>query len=194
MPWLYRNYLIYGRISINSSLGQNLWIGIQEKTNASTYLPNGKTYFSLIPNDEWLKINGLNPIEQSDYFIEKYKAEIKNHPSLWLKMYLIKLENFWLFREGIGMEYSVKIKRFIPFYQVIYISILLLTLYFVYISKRNSIVIFSIPLALSFIHALFYVETRHRVITEPILFFMAACAAFMLLEKFSNKKNAKSLS
>lgn len=135
-PWIYRNYSIYHSISINSSLGQNLWLGVQPETSGSAYLLDNRTYYNLIPDSEWVMMSKLNAVQQSDYFQNKYVQIIQQHPSLFFKMYLIKLKNFWFFRDHIGTEYSPSIKRFIPLYFVAYSFVVLLVLFFVYYDKK----------------------------------------------------------
>lgn len=189
IPWLYRNYSIYNKLSLTSSVGQNLWLGIQEKTEGTANLPDGSSFYNLVPQYEWKIILRLNSEEQSDYFFEKYKRAFIDNPILLLKMYSIKLKHFWLFRTGLGTEYSTQIKSWIPFYKLIYIITLLLAIYFIIKAKINALVIFSIPFTLSLLHAIFYVETRHRIIIEPILLFMAICAIFILHSTIAQKRN-----
>lgn len=188
IPWLYRNYNIYERVSINSSLGQNLWLGIQEKTGGSAYLTNGDTYYSLLPESEWKFIEKLNAVEQSDYFLDKYKKKLRENPLLFSKMFLVKLNNFWIFREGIGTEYSESIKKLIPLYKITYTLILFLCIYYVFRYRRSALILFSIPISLSLFHAMFYVETRHRIIIEPILVFLCLCSIFAIIGYFKNGK------
>lgn len=188
-PWLYRNYTIYHKLSLSSATGQNLWLGIQEKTGGTANLPDGSNYYSLIPQEEWNVISGLNSEEQSDYFFIKYKQAIRDNPVLLFKMYIIKLKNFWTFRSNLGTEYNARIKKFIPIYKWAYSTILFLAIYFVAKAKKDMLVLFSIPVALSLFHAVFYVETRHRVIIEPILLFMAICAGYMLRSTLHRQKN-----
>jgi len=66
---------------------------------------------------------------------------------------------------------------------------LLLAIYFVTRAKKGALFIFSVPLALSLAQAVFYVETRHRVIIEPILLFMAISSVFILRATISAKKD-----
>lgn len=190
MPWLYRNYTIYNKLSLSSSTGQNLWIGIQEQTGGTTTLPSGDTYYKLISDSEWHSVQKLNSEEQSDYFMQKYRKEISNNPSLLLKMYLVKLNNFWLFRNGIGSVYNKKITGLLPIYKCIYLSVLLLAIGFILIVKKDAFLIFSIPLSLSLLQAVFYIETRHRIIIEPLLIFMAIGCLCIVQERLFRKKNA----
>lgn len=188
IPWLYRNYSIYHTLSINSSFGQNLWLGIQPETGGTTYLPNGRTYYSLIPEHEWKSIFQLNSVEQSAYFQEKYIQSIKLNPELFFNMYVLKLKNFWFFRAHIGTEYNPSIKRYIPLYLVGYSLILLLSTIYIYKDQKIAFFILSIPICLSLFHALFYVETRHRVMIEPMLLFMAICSIFIITPQLNKKR------
>jgi len=189
-PWLYRNHTIYHKFTVTSSTGQNLWLGIQQKTGGTTALTNGSNYYSLIQPEEWQSISKLNSEEQSDYFKDKYKQTIDDNPGLLVKMYLVKLQNFWLFRDNMGSEYSQQVKSLIPIYKWIYSFVLLLSFIFILLAKREARLIFSIPLSLSLLQAVFYIETRHRLIIEPILIFMAISTIYIIASTLSNKKNA----
>lgn len=192
-PWLYRNYTIYHKLSITSSLGQNLWLGIQEETGGTSNLQNGNSYYNLLTTDDWKKINTFNSEEESDYFIEKYKHAISNSPMLFVKMYFIKLKTFWWFRTGIGDQYTPTIKKWIPLYRWFYAIVLFLSIYYVFKNKKEALVISSIPVALSLFSALFYVETRHRVIIEPILLFMCVCSLFIICSEYIRRKYASAV-
>ncbi len=181
--WLVRNYFIYQKISINSDVGLNLWLGVQEKTEGTTAIENQKNYYNLLPESEWQQIAKLKPIEQSDYFKKKYLQECSNNFLVVVKMYFIKLKNFWLFRSGLGIEYSNQIQKWIPVYEIIYSIIFILSLLFVFLLRKKSILIFSFPVFLSLFQAIFYVETRHRIMIEPFLICMAIVVVFVLRNK-----------
>jgi 4-amino-4-deoxy-L-arabinose transferase-like glycosyltransferase len=53
-PWLYRNYATFGRVSLSSNVGINLWIGNHEGANGSfTFPPTGNPLHSL--DDDYLR-------------------------------------------------------------------------------------------------------------------------------------------
>ena len=139
------------------------------------------------PSADMKILPALDPTEQSDYFFEKYLQTCIKNPMLVIKMFVVKLKNFWFFREGIGTEYSPAIKAWIPLYKGFYLVMLSLSLFFLIKGKKDALVIFSIPVALSLFHAVFYVETRHRVMIEPVLLYMAVCAIFILTSSFEKK-------
>ena len=185
--WLVRNYGIYNRFSLNSSFGQNLWIGIQEESDGSAYMPDGKTYYTTLTNNEWGQVQLLSPPQQSDYFVAKYLEVMKSDPSRIIRMYCIKLKNFWWFRKGIGIAYNEKANLLIPFYKAFYVLTFLFSLLALVMIGKRSLLLFSFPLALSLVQAIFYVETRHRALIEPILIFFAITGCFILVNKFRTK-------
>jgi hypothetical protein len=178
LPWLLRNYTIYHAVSINSSFGQNLWLGIQEETGGSAYLNNGQTYYHLLSNDEWKRMGKLNPVEQSNEFLKKYRATMQEDPGLIVKMFGIKMKNFWWFRQGIGTEYSPAMKAWMPVYQVVYVMILILAVLCMILLRKNLTYLIGFLITFSIFQSLFYVETRHRIIIEPILIWMGMLVVY----------------
>jgi 4-amino-4-deoxy-L-arabinose transferase-like glycosyltransferase len=189
MPWVVRNYFIYDRVSINSSVGQNLWLGIQEATDGSAYTADGVDYEILLSESDWQNLSKCGPLEQSDYFLNKYKEEVKKNPAHAIKMYFIKLKNFWWFRNGIGTEYGEKIRNLVPLYKVTFILILILSVFFVFKCKKETFVLLSFLIVLSLFQAIFYVENRHRVLIEPLLIFMAIGGGFIFVKGMQQKLN-----
>ena len=188
--WIARNYSIYHQVSLNSSFGQNLWIGIQEKSDGSTCMPDGETYYATLTDNEWEHVQQLSPPEQSHYFVSKYISVLRSDPERIVRMYFIKLKNFWWFRTGIGTAYNEKVNGFMPLYEIIYSSIFILSLLSLWLIGKKSMLLFSFPIALSLMHALFYVETRHRVIIEPLLLFFAIIGFFTIVKKLFSTKEA----
>jgi hypothetical protein len=189
-PWMARNYKIYGELSFNSSFGQNLWLGVQEKTNGTAYLGDGKnTYYSLLAPEEWQKINELDPVQQSNYFFDKYKSTLKESPDLVLKMFFVKLRNFWLLHPNSGSSYSSAVQNLVPVYNTVYLLVLLLSASFIFLVRNKSLILLLFLIFLSLLQAVFYVETRHRIIIEPFLIFMAIAAVFVLINKYRRTAN-----
>ncbi|MFT7614297.1 MAG: hypothetical protein ACI9J3_003279 [Parvicellaceae bacterium] len=180
--WMIRNHSIYGEWSLNSSYGQNLWIGIQEETEGTAQKANGQTYYSLMDDSTYAAISILNPVEESAYFTKKYQTELEKTPGLWSSMFVLKLKNFWWFRSNIGVDYGPGISDYIIFYKIGYVLLLIFGLLgFIVSNKYWRMVLLSI-LLLSLFQASFYVETRHRLLIEPALIIssLAAIQYFML--------------
>lgn len=182
LPWLIRNYNTDGIIGFESTAGRNLWKGVLSNSEGSCYLLNGKDYYSI--EEQYLNtINKLSPKEQNQFFVDRFMEIWTKHPKHAAKMYLLKLRNFWLFRPQIGNEYSASIQRYIPVYLTGYFVALALSLLALFMIGKRSLYLFSLPLGLSFFQSFFYVETRHRLIIEPILIFLSLTVIYLLKSK-----------
>lgn len=168
--WLIRNYQIYDQVTLNSSIGQNLWIGIQEETEGTAQLPDGNSYMTLLNDDERDYLDRVGPMQESSFFIEKFKSELSQDPSLWFEMMVLKFKNFWFFRSSLGVDHGDLVTR--PVRIVHRVSSFLLFVFafssFLLRKKQISYVMLSV-IALSLLQAIFYVETRHKLLVDPIL-------------------------
>ncbi len=183
---LARNVYAANHFALTSSVGENLWLGTLEETNGTTQLTSGKSYYELM-NSDMRKISRLKPNEQQDYFFKSYSKKFTNSPVKILKMFIVKLSNFWFFRKNIGIDYSIKIKKFIPLYKVAYLTVLMLSIIATFMIGRKAFLLWSALLTLSIIQAMVYVETRHRIIIEPFLVVFAVIAVFSFINKFKKK-------
>jgi len=189
--WMVRNHSIYEEWSLNSSYGQNLWIGIQEETEGTAQKANGQSYYNLMGDSTIAAINKLNPIEESVYFSLKYQNELEEKPGLWTSMFLVKLKNFWWFRSNIGVDYGPGISDLIIYYKIGYVFILIFGMIGFIVSDSHWRSVLLSILLLCLFQASFYVETRHRLMIEPFLIIGSVVAfqffMFKLFKKHENK-------
>ncbi|MBL4705610.1 MAG: hypothetical protein JKY54_13890 [Flavobacteriales bacterium] len=185
--WMVRNHSIYDSWNLNSSYGQNLWIGIQEATEGTAQLPNGESYYSLMDDSTIAAINSLGPVEESNYFIQKYRQEIAEHPGKWSHMYLLKIKNFWWFRTSLGVDYGAHVTGYLIYYKIGYCIILILGLLGFLASNRVWRTVLISMLLLSLFQASFYVETRHRILIEPFLIISSLLAVQAIYNYFKTR-------
>ena len=183
--WMFRNYAITGRLELNSATAQNLWIGIQEATDGSAHLPNGKNYLHLLSPAEASRLASMDAAGHSSFFREKWRSELDGHPGLWGKMMGVKLKNFWLYRSHLGIARII-----VPFpWVVIFYKIYAVILFGLVCTSwwlRNpplNIVLTSV-IALSVFQSVFYMETRHRLLAEPLLMLIALAAIAELVGRY----------
>jgi hypothetical protein len=170
--WLLRNGIIYGKFSYISSTGQNLWIGIQEDTEGTAQLPNGDSYYNLLSAEQLRTLSNLGPLEMNEYFLQLYKNQL-NGTVFW-RMYMIKIRNFWFSRSSLGVDYGGLIPSW--GYLVLRVYGLILVILILFSFQRRNFIIMSIffsILSLSVIQAIFYVEMRHRFVAEPLILLLA---------------------
>lgn len=188
--WIIRNYQYAQTISLNSSLAQNLWIGSLRETEGTANKPDGKTYYELLSEKEKQFYGRASTNERVNFFLGKYLNTVKHKPARIAGMFLIKLKNFWWFRTSLGVDYPNGVKKMVIYYKITYLILLFLALFSIAYTGRKLWIILSYPLLLSFFHALVYVETRHRLIIEPILLFLAIYALFHLYYKLKYRNES----
>lgn len=178
--WMYRNYKITREIQLTSSMGENMWIGVLPESEGTTYLKNGQTYYAAL-GEEFKNLGTLSASEQNEFYMNQYWKIVKEEPSRVVKMFFIKLKNFWFFRSDIGIDYSNEIKNLIPLYKFIYLLFLVLAVFASFKIGWKSFYLNSFLIALSLLQSYVYVETRHRIIIEPFLLFLAIVGVFYFI-------------
>jgi hypothetical protein len=185
---VYDNYKKTGKIAISNSLGIDIWKGTLAAGEGTNNLANGQTFYSALPDSDAKVFANLPANERNSFYMDKYLKTLQSNPKVVIEMFFIKLKNFWLFRKNMGIDYPDNVRVLVPVYMVFYLLILLLAIYAAIMIKREAWILLSFPIALSIIQAMVYVETRHRIMIEPILIFLAIIGVALLLNGF--RKNS----
>jgi len=174
-PRIYRGYKIYHRfIFIASTTSEILWRGNNPLTTGTGYNKDGIDILSSTDAAFKKKLFSLTEMGQYDFFKEEAIKYIKNHPADFLKLTLKKFIYFWSFSPTTGFMYP---KHWLIIYKLWYYFLaffFILGIYFNF-KKRNYnnlpliIFLFSFFLIFSFFQSIFYVDTRHRWLIEPLL-------------------------
>ena len=176
--WMYSTYQHNHSISIMSSTGVNLWIGIQQDTEGTAQLSNGDSYLSLLTSDEISFLEKSSPMQQNIFFTAKYWQERQADSNLWDKMMWMKLRNFWWFRTDLGVDYSPQLQKLVVLYKVAYALLLFAMLWGMILHPEKFWSLTLLLIGICFFQAWFYVETRHRVLIEPFMLLMAFTAVY----------------
>ena len=118
-----------------------------------------------------------------------YFSECRNDPGRAIKMFFVKMKNFWWFRTSIGTSYNGDVRSFIPFYKITYVLILLLSVAGIFIIGKRSFFLWIYLFTLSVMQSLVYVEMRHRIIIEPWLLFFAVISVYWIWFSFFKTRN-----
>jgi|TARA_Y100000310_G_scaffold111982_1_gene110401 hypothetical protein len=191
-PWLMRGYRLYGRATMAPMLSEVLWKGSLYGGDGSNYLLDGRTYNSVLSQGENEFLQGKPITVQNEFFRKKYVELRREDPQHVVAMYLMKLKNFWLYHKNIGIEYGDRIQSFLITYKLYVYFILVLNLGAVFLFNYKPLVLLSYPIGLSLVQSIFYVETRHRMITEPFLLFFGILTVLVLWERTIHKSNRQS--
>lgn len=185
--WMLRNHALLGTWSLNSATGQNLWLGVQEATEGTAQLADGRNYKALLTNAELATLQDRSPVEQSAFFAHRWRQAIGMDHGLWARMMGVKLRNFWLFRSQLGMHHHGIAQWAAVLYKV-YATIVFVLLLIAARYADPAVRLLLISLVLySIAQALFYVETRHRLVVEPVLLLIALSGAVALWPRIKQR-------
>ena len=188
LSWIIHNYVKDDFIGLISSGGKDMYKGVLPNSDGSNYLNNGNNYYEAFSRHETDSVARISAGAQNHYYMSKIYTQAKNNPGFVVKMFFLKLKNFWWFRSGVGNEQSGRINRFVPAYKITYGIILLLQVASLLIIGKRMWVVLATPVALSVLQAAFYVETRHRIIIEPLLIFIAVTVVIALINSRTTSK------
>jgi hypothetical protein len=165
--WMVRNYEKDNVFAMTSTSGKILWKGSLLQSDGSNYIEGDKNYYDYLPLDLKNKLAVSSVKEQDEMFKKAWRENWNEQSNDQVFHYFKKLNSFFFFRSGIGQEYSYH-SMMLNLYKLLYLILLI----------GGGITVFRFPnliglllpfFALGMFQAFFYVETRHRVIYEPIL-------------------------
>ncbi len=181
--WIWNTHSKAQSGNLFPNMGAAMWMGSLPQTEGSNNFENGKTFYAALSDSDMQVISKIPAASRDSFYAAKYSYKLKHNPGLVAKMFLIKFENFWLFRRAIGVDYPANIQKLIPIYKAVYVVILLLALFAAIRVGKEAWILLSLPFAVSLIHAMVYVETRHRIMFEPLLIFLAIIGVALLVKK-----------
>ncbi|MBP8877319.1 MAG: glycosyltransferase family 39 protein [Flavobacteriales bacterium] len=182
--WVLRNRAELGTWSLNSAMGQNLWLGVQEATEGTAQLADGRNYTALLTVAELVELQQRSPLEQSVFFTQRWRGSIGADPSLWGRMMGVKLRNFWLFRAQLGMHHQGVAQWATALFKGYAVGLFALLLIGAWFGNAAVRLLLSTLLLYSVAQALFYVETRHRLVVEPVLLLIAVSGVVAVWQRY----------
>src|SRR5262249_4936009 len=82
-PWIYRNYMLLGRVTLNTAAGMNLYMSFNPKATGGFYYPDEPEG---LPNGE---------AERSQFYAKKAFEFIKDHPLQAIRLAGAKQAHLW---------------------------------------------------------------------------------------------------
>lgn len=194
MPWLIRNYHLYNRFIFTTTCGEHFWRGNNPQASGSALTVDNIPILSATPPEFQGKVFSLNEIEQYEFFSGVAMEYIKTYPLVFLKNFIKKTRNFWLFSPQTGLTYP---KVWFYIYMCFYLPLLLsflVAVFFIFMRRQRVLYPYgafclSLFIIITFIQSLFYVETRHRWAIEPLLLTFSAYGFTSLQGLWIKRKN-----
>lgn len=179
-PWLQRNYALHARILMTTTEGQLLWAGNNPASTGTLWTVEGKPIYSTIPAALRKSLEGTGELAHSDAFRAEALLHINADPIASLRRWGRTMLYYWTFAPDYSNRHYYRHVPRIPFlaYRLLFPAIVLAALWGTVAAyqsgTREHLALWAVPVGLSFIHAVHYVEGRHRLLALPFLLILAA--------------------
>jgi hypothetical protein len=182
-PWVARNWAVLGRpVFITSSL-EDVWKGNNPISSGSSYLPSGRDIFSASPPELVARIRQAGELDLNEIFTQEVMAFVVHHPGEFASLTARKFVYFWWLSPQAGVLYPAAWPTAYGLYAAVILTFAVAGATAILRGGRSEErqllgTLATISLVLAVIHALSYVEGRHRWGIEPLLLLLTARGFF----------------
>jgi hypothetical protein len=185
LPWVGRNWLVLGQPVFISSGLEDVWKGNNPAASGSSYLASGQDVFTFMPTAMRARLRTASELELNDVFGAEIVEFVQHHPGDFLSLLGRKFYYFWWFSPQSGLLYPSSWLTAYQVYDALALGFAVLGT--VWIVRRGSPdarrllgLLLAISLTIAALHAMSYVEGRHRWGVEPLLLLLTAQGIFVL--------------
>lgn len=178
-PWVARNWLLLGQPLLISTGFEDVWKGNNRAATGSGYVAPDTTVFDVAPAQLIERLSNTDEVGANALFAEETLDFVQQRPAQFASLVVRKFYYFWWLPAEAGLLYP---RGWVSAYQVYTLTIYAFALIGTIGILRSGtsrerellITVASIGLTLSVVHALAYVEGRHRWGLEPLVLLIAA--------------------
>lgn len=189
-PWLLRNQLVLGKMTLATNGGYNLWLG----NHAASKIENPNSVPTPAElNDEIAAAPGNQELFADSLFTAKAGAFITRHPGLFVRRTLVKAAYFWRFDPSpvtasyVGLGGLVKLAGFLSFAPLLALAI--------YGYRKASMELRKVmalwtcyAVFYTLVHAVMIVKVRFRLPIDQFLVMAAAFGAVQLWQQVRRRR------
>jgi hypothetical protein len=184
MPWVARNWLVLGQPLLISTSFEDVWKGNNLAASGSSYVAPGTTIFDVAPANLREQIAQSNELQVNNTFAQATLAFIQQDPAQFAALFARKFFYFWWMPEMVGVLYPSAWLTAYQIYALVIFSFAAIGAASILRSgtaDQRSLLnaILTLGLMLAALHALAYVEGRHRWGIEPLLLLITAHGLFV---------------
>jgi Dolichyl-phosphate-mannose-protein mannosyltransferase len=185
-PWVIRNWAILGQPLLISTGFEDIWKGNNVAATGSGYVSSGTTIFDVAPARMQVRLWQSDELRVSAVFAEETAEFIRNQPGQFVSLAVRKFFYFWWLPAEAGLLYPVAWLSAYQVYAVVMyafasVGVLGILRHGTSAERELLTTIASIGLTLALVHALAYVEGRHRWGLEPLILLIAARGMFSVV-------------
>ena len=198
-PWVLRNYHVTGKWALLSqNWTESFWRGNNPLSTGSNLTQDGRVLLEAAPEELREKVLLSDEQERHRIFWQESHRTIAQQPLQFLRRCAQKFWYFWWFAPTYGLTY-----REIPDlakrgYQFLYgglLSTAVIGLFWAYraLPRQDRLILaylVTFAIGLASLHALVYVEGRHKLVIMPFLLMFSAYGGGMLYSRFFTRGEA----
>lgn len=178
-PWVGRNWLLLGQPLLVSTSFEDVWKGNNRLATGSSYVAPDTTVFDVAPARLVERLWNTDEVGANALFAEETLDFVQQRPAQFLSLVVRKFYYFWWLPAEAGVLYP---SGWLSAYQVYTLAVYVFAVVGTIGILRSGtsrerellMTVGSIGLTLSLVHALAYVEGRHRWGLEPLVLLIAA--------------------
>ena len=186
-PWVARNWVFVGRPVFSSTSLEDVWKGNNPLASGSSYVADGRDIFAAAPPEVRARFVQPNELALDDVFATEVADFVHDRPGDFLSLVARKFVFFWWMPPQVGALYPAS---WVGPYQLYAIAVYASALVGAAVVLRRGgaaerellTTVMAIALSLALLHALAYVEGRHRWGIEPLLLLFSARGVVALLD------------
>jgi hypothetical protein len=185
LPWMTRNWAVLGQPVFITSSFEDVWKGNNPVASGSSYLRTGQVVFSAAPAELQARLARAGELELNDVFTREVISFVSQHPADFVALTAWKFADFWWASPQVGLLYpAMWLVAYQGYAAVIFAfgAIGIITILRAGTADERTLlgVLVAVSLTLAVIHALAYVEGRHRWGVEPLLLLLTARGMFVV--------------
>lgn len=184
-PWAARHHRLFGDWNLLSHNWEILWRGNNAAATGSNLTADGKAFLDAAEPRFRQEVLSSSEHEQRRLFREKSLGYLKADPVGFAVRSAKKFWYFWWFPPTYGMTYTAFPELWRRSYQVLYGGILILASFGCWRAfqtqgaeaRRMIVYLGVLAFSLASLHAVVYVEGRHKLVLMPVLLIFSAFGA-----------------
>lgn len=184
-PWIGRNWVYLGRPLLISTSFEDVWKGNNPLSTGSSFLAPGEDVFDAAPIEFRDRIWHADELQANDVFAQATFTFIQQRPAQFASLFVRKFLYFWWLPQPAGLLYPASwLTAYQVYAGVIYalavVGIVAILRHGTAPERTLLATLAAVGVSLAAIHALAYVEGRHRWGLEPLLLLLTARGMFEL--------------
>jgi hypothetical protein len=184
-PWVARNWAIFSGPVFTSTAFEDAWKGNNPLASGSSLLPNGEPVLDAAPAGLQVRIQQANELQLNNLFASEIAEFVGRQPLTFATLTAKKFGYFWWASPQTGLLYP---STWASAYQTYFAVMLALGMVGALVILRSGnaeqrhvlAVLAAISISIAMVHALTYVEGRHRWGLEPLLLILSAQGAIVI--------------